>query len=236
MCARLARLCRGVKPLLQHLVQNHRRGGAHIERLDAPEQRQRDEVVAHRRDARAQALCPRRRAPRRRRRCSPAGRSGWSRRRPRRRPSSPSSFASRRKSARFFTRAIGDVLDRARRRLADRGRDLGAAPLGDDHRGRPGGLRRPADRAEVLRVGDLVERDEQRVSVASSSVGVRVRIRVDERARRPGGRRTPARSSISSAVAIVTLCGAQSSGVRRPDPVHLALARAAPPGRGCARR
>ena len=46
MYARVAGLCRGVKPLLQHLVQNHRGRGAHVERVDLAEQRQRDEVVA----------------------------------------------------------------------------------------------------------------------------------------------------------------------------------------------
>src|SRR6185503_2756356 len=56
MCAIVAGLCGRVKPLLQDLVQKHGRRGAHVERLDAPPDRQRDDGVARRRDARPQPL------------------------------------------------------------------------------------------------------------------------------------------------------------------------------------
>src|SRR5829696_10272113 len=51
----VARLCGRVKPLPQDLVQQDGCGGAHVERVDPPAQRYRDEVVARRGDARAQA-------------------------------------------------------------------------------------------------------------------------------------------------------------------------------------
>ena len=50
----MARLCGRVKPFLQDRVHQDRSGGAHVERIDAPEQRERDEVVARARDPRAQ--------------------------------------------------------------------------------------------------------------------------------------------------------------------------------------
>ena len=139
-------------------------GGADVERRDAAAQRQRDELVAGRRDARAQAralgaqhehdAAARSRAasygtrPRRRGAVAPAARAPWRR---------------ARKSARLRTRAIAQVLDRAGRRLADRRRDLGRAALRQDDAGRARALGGAADRAEVLRVLDLVERDQQRV-------------------------------------------------------------------------
>src|SRR5215218_10701999 len=46
MCASVARLCGRVKPLLQDLVQEDGRCGAHVERVDPPSERQRDQVVA----------------------------------------------------------------------------------------------------------------------------------------------------------------------------------------------
>ena len=67
------------------------------------------------------------------------------------------------------TRATAQVLDGAGRGLADRGRHLGGAALGDHDAGRAGALGGAADRAEVLRVLDLVERDDQRLGAASSS-------------------------------------------------------------------
>src|SRR4051794_31505967 len=51
---RLARLCRGVKSLLQHLVQEPRRRCRNVEGFDAPQQWERDEVVAHRSDPRTE--------------------------------------------------------------------------------------------------------------------------------------------------------------------------------------
>ena len=56
MRASVARLCGRVKTLLQDLVQQHRRRGAHVERFDAPAQRERHEVVARRGDPRPQPL------------------------------------------------------------------------------------------------------------------------------------------------------------------------------------
>src|SRR5581483_7709641 len=52
----------------------------------------------------------------------------------------------------------GEMLDRARRGLADRGRYLGGATLWHDDTRDAGALGRAADRAEVLRVLHLVER------------------------------------------------------------------------------
>ena len=73
----------------------------------------------------------------------------------------------------------GQVLDRARRRLADGGGDPARPALADHDAGGAGGLGAPADRAEVARVLDLVERDDERVLGLEQRLGVRVRIGVD---------------------------------------------------------
>ena len=81
----------------------------------------------------------------------------------------PSRAASQ--SARLRDPRDRQVLDRAGRRLADRGGDRGRAALAGS-RGRPRPPPRPSgDRAEVVRVLDLVERDDQtpRASPAAPS-------------------------------------------------------------------
>ena len=50
--------------------------------------------------------------------------------------------------------------------LAHRRRDLGRPAAREHHPGRAHALRGPADRADVLRVLDLVERDDQRIRLA----------------------------------------------------------------------
>jgi hypothetical protein len=63
------------------------------------------------------------------------------------------------------------VLDGAGRGLAHRRRHLGGAALGDHHARRAGALGRAADRPEVLRVLDLVERDQQRLHTRQQLLG-----------------------------------------------------------------
>ncbi len=66
-----------------------------------------------------------------------------------------------------------EVLDGAGRGLAGGGGDLGGAPFGDDDAGGAGELGRAADGAEVARVLDLVEGDDQR-ALAAQQQGVAV--------------------------------------------------------------
>ena len=77
------------------------------------------------------------------------------------------------------TRAIGQVLHRARRRAAHRRRHLRRAPLGQHDPGAARALGHARHRPEVLRVLHLVEREHQRVVGVEQGIGVRVRIRAD---------------------------------------------------------
>ncbi len=81
-----------------------------------------------------------------------------------------------------------EVLDGARRGLADDGGDFGRAAFGDDDAGGAGELGRAADGAEVARVLDLVEGDQQRVFLRAGPRCRRRRDRGRLRRRRPGGR------------------------------------------------
>src|SRR5919106_2531678 len=74
----------------------------------------------------------------------------------------------------------GEVLDRARRRLADRRRDAPGVVLGDDDAGGARALGAPADGAEVVRVGHLVEAGEQRTFARGELEGVRVAVGLAE--------------------------------------------------------
>jgi hypothetical protein len=71
------------------------------------------------------------------------------------------------------------VLDGVGGRLADGRRDLGGAALGQDHASGADALRRPADRAHVLRVGDLVERDQDGLGRREQVRGVGIAVRLD---------------------------------------------------------
>ena len=84
------------------------------------------------------------------------------------------------------------VLDGACRRLADRRGDAGGVPLEDDDAAGAGPLGAAADGAEVVRVGDLVEADDERPLAPCDLVRVRIAIRLAERddalvVHRPGG-------------------------------------------------
>jgi hypothetical protein len=79
------------------------------------------------------------------------------------------------------------VLDGVGGRLADGRRDLGGAALGQDHAGGADALRRPADRAQVLRVGDLVERDQDGLGRREQVRGVGIAVRLDVCADAPVG-------------------------------------------------
>ena len=79
------------------------------------------------------------------------------------------------------TRAIGRCSTAPADALQTAGVTSADAPLGNDHARSPRPPRRSGDRAQVLRVGDLVERDEQRVLDREQVRRVNVRIRVDER-------------------------------------------------------
>ena len=105
----------------------------------------------------------------------------------------------------------------------------------------PGALGRAADRAEVLGVLELVERDEQRVSGRQQLLGAGVGVGARPRRRRPGG--PPSRSAPRSPrAAAARRHGPQprlAGGARgRPDVVDapVAGAPAAPRERGCGRR
>ena len=170
------------------------------------------------------ALCLRRRGRRRGRRCSPAGRNGWSPRRPRRRPSSPSPSLEARKSARFFTRAIATCST--------------APALALHTAGVTSAERRSGMITAVAPAASAVRQTAPRFcgSVISSSatnsglgrrrqqlVRVRVGIRVDERG--------DALVRVALGPLLDLLDGRDRDlvrrpvlGVRRPDPVDLALA------------
>ena len=94
-------------------------------------------------------------------------------------------------SARFVTRATAQVLDRARRRLADGGGDRRRAPRRDHQPGGADGLGRAADRAQVAGVLDLVQRDHQGVRALEQRAGIGVGIRDQPRPRSPDGPANP---------------------------------------------
>ena len=71
------------------------------------------------------------------------------------------------------------MLDGAGRGLADGRGHGGRAPLGDHDPGRAGHLGRAADRAEVVRVLDLVEGDDQGVRVGEQRARIGVGIGID---------------------------------------------------------
>ena len=184
--------------------------GADVQRLDPAAQRQRDQLVAALRHARAQAAPPRCRARARR----PPPRSRGGRRAPARaavalgaRAVAPAARLARvAQEVREVAHARDrQVLDGARRGLADGRRDLRGAALGDHDAGRAGALGGAADRAEVLRVLDLVERDEQRVGPARAArrrrVGVGARVGADPLmgARAAARARSPRRSPMRDA-------------------------------------
>ena len=114
------------------------------------------------------------------------------------------------------------VLDRARRRLADRGRDLGAATLGNDDPGRPRRLRGAAIAPRFC--GSVISSR----AISSGSVGAsssrRPRTDTDPRARRP-----PVGIALRT---LLEFLGGRDRHIgvapfvrrRRPDAVHLALA------------
>ena len=87
-------------------------------------------------------------------------------------------MASARKSARFRTRAIAQVLDGAGGCPADRRRDLDGAALRDHDPGRARAFGAAADGAEVLRVLDLVQRHDQRLLGVEQAAGVGVGVRL----------------------------------------------------------
>ena len=66
------------------------------------------------------------------------------------------------------------MLDRPGRGLADGRRDLGGTPLGQHHTGSAGALGRAADRAEVLRILNLIQRDDQRLVACEQFLGLDV--------------------------------------------------------------
>ena len=88
-------------------------------------------------------------------------------------------------------RRTGDaqVLDRPCRRLHRRRRHMRGAPLADDEAGRARALGRAAIAPEVLRVLDLVERDDQRVGALQDLGRTRSTDRARRRRRCPGGPR-----------------------------------------------
>jgi hypothetical protein len=159
-------LSRG-RPPLQHLVHQRGPSGVDVQRPDTTAQRQRDQRIAARRDARS---------------------SPW--------PSAPSTSTTHPSSRADRSRphvvdrgavapaagALGrgeevgeisrardpQVLDRASRGATDRGRDLGGATLADDDAADAHALGRAAERAEVLRILDLVEREHEAVGSSSS--------------------------------------------------------------------
>ncbi len=134
------------------------------------------------------------------------------------------------------------VLDGSGGRLADRRRDLGGAALGDHHAAGAGALGGAADRAEVLWVLDLVERDDQRLRAREQLGRARRRDTGPPRRRRPGARssRSGARSPRAATMRRSQLRqprlarGAIASPTPRPRARR--AARAAPRARGCARR
>ncbi len=102
----------------------------------------------------ARAPPVRRSRPRRRR---------WHRRRRRRSTTLPARLAASRKSAMFRVRATGRCSTAPAEALQTAGRHLGRAALGDDQAGGSGALGAAGDRAQVLRILDLVESDDQGV-------------------------------------------------------------------------
>src|SRR5437763_15841967 len=70
------------------------------------------------------------------------------------------------------------MLDRSGRCAADGRRDAGGAMGGDDDSGRSGALRAAADRPEVARVADLVEKGEERALDSGELVRVGVAVRL----------------------------------------------------------
>ena len=132
-----------------------------------------------------------------------------------------------------------EVLDRARRRLANRRRDLGGAPLGHHDSAAPGELGHAAYGAEVVRILDLVESDHERVVGLEQGIRVGVADRPRPRRRCPGGRARPRappprarprsaprprRARPRARLALWRTRAARGAG------------RAVPPGPGCARR
>ena len=123
------------------------------------------------------------------------------RRPPRRRHQQPAALA--------VAQEVGEVAHARDRQVLDRARPTPCTPPGvtsaerrsaDHDARRARALGRAADRAEVLRVLDLVERDDQRRRARASSSPRRRRGRARPRRRRPGGRRCRARRATSSAV------------------------------------
>ena len=232
--------------LLQDLVQERRGGGADAERLDRA--RAAAARSARRRPWRraGAARCPRCRARARR----PAGVVGrvvgdGARRRSRAGAVAPAAGAA------GVGEEVGEVahardaqvLDGAGRGLADGRRHLGGAALGDHDAGRAGALGRAADRAEVLRVLDLVERDDQRLARRRAARRRRRRGRRRRRRRRPGARasrsgaRSPRPSTIRGRDARQPRLARGARAVAHTSLTARARgARAAPRARGCARR
>ena len=227
---------------LQDAVQQGGRGGADVERSDPPAHRQRDERVAGGRHARPQAPSLRAQdehdgAVSSRARCTAPRR-----RRPRRRPSSPPPW-----------RRPGSRPGCARARSA------GARPLPPTpwpRRAVTCAARRspmttpsaPAhsavrhDRAEVLRVLDLVERDDQRRGARKQLGGVRVRVAGRRRAQTPWCASLPAaprarRRRRSRRARRALRATARARRPRSPTRgARAAGPRAAPRGPGCGRR
>ena len=163
---------------------------AHVQRPDPAAEWQRDRARRRRPRRAGAGPCPpsrgrARRRPRSRARCT--GRRP--RRRPRRRTTHPASRAASEEVGEVAHARDPQVLDRAGRRLRDRRRDVRGAALADHDAVGPGALGRAADRAEVLRVLDLVERDDQRGGGAQEGGRRRRRGTGRPRRRRPGGRR-----------------------------------------------
>ena len=153
---------------LQNLVQQDGRCGAHVERFDASAQRQRDQLVARRGHARPQA--PALRPEHQHDAAAPVDRGRRSRPPPPRRSiQQPAAFALAEEVGeiahardRECSTAPADALQTAGVTSAER-RSGSITPVAPAHSAVA------ADRAEVLRVRDLVERDEERLGPASSA-------------------------------------------------------------------
>src|SRR5438105_8813856 len=73
------------------------------------------------------------------------------------------------------------MLDGSGRRTADGSRHVGRAVRGKDDAGRARRLGAPADRAEIARVGDLVETDDERLRRGRQLKGIGVAVRLAQR-------------------------------------------------------
>ena len=149
---------------------------------------------------------------------------------PRHRPRARGPFTSFSQRARFVTTAIGrcSTAPAEARQTAGVTRAEPCAGTTTPVAPAPSALR--ADRAEVARVGHLVERDDQRALAGDELVGVGVRIGLAPGERRPGGRgcRRPRVSSRSGFTCSRGPSRSQGSAAaarsRRPELEHLAAA------------